>query len=441
MMRSSVFVMRIGGATTRGPKPMLSLGYRAIGHYQLIVIWTLATAEVSFADDWPQWRGPERNGISKESQWLKGWPDEAVPQVAWRAAVGEGHSCVSIADGRAYTMGWDGAQDTVYCFDAASGELVWKQSYPCQTILQWPGPRATPTVHDGVVYTLGQHGQLRAWNARNGEPIWQRDLPEDYNPDVDYGFAWSPLVEGELLILNAGSHGLAIRTGDGSIAWGDDRKKGACVSAVPYIYHGRRGVLIVHINDARSEANLVGVDPKTGDELWRWNGWKEQWGAMGVDPVIHDGHVFITSAQEHRQSARLSVVGNTLREDWSTNRVAGYTGSAVLVGENMYLVDSKGFLKCVDWNTGKEIWIQRSFDEHGTLMAAGGELLIQTGTSGKLVIAAADPAGYRELRQAVVFEGESKTFTAPVLANGRIYCRSYEGEVICLQLRPIADEQ
>jgi len=385
-------------------------------------------------DDWPQWRGPSRNGISKETGWLEFWPDNGSPKIAWRASVGQGHSAISVANGRAYTMGWDGSQDTVYCFDAASGKLIWKQSYPCPTILQWPGPRATPTIHQGIVYTLGQHGQLRAWDAGTGEPRWKRDLSEDYNPDVDYGFAWSPLIEGDLLILNAGSHGLAIRTRDGSIAWGDDHHKGACVSAVPFRHQGRRGVLIVNINAARSEANLIGVDPTSGREFWRWNGWKEQWGAMGVDPVIRDGHVFLTSAQEYRQSARFTIDGDTLKQDWSTNRVASYTGSTVLLGDHLYLVDSKGILKCVEWNTGKEVWVERGFDERGTLIAAGGQLLIQTGASGKLVVVAADSARYRELRKVTVFEDKADTYTAPVLAQSRIYCRSYAGEVLCLQL-------
>lgn len=385
-------------------------------------------------DDWPQWRGPARNGISRESGWLKHWVPGGEPKIAWRAAVGRGHSAVSVADGRAFTVGWDGEQDSVFCFDAVTGRLIWKQSYPCKTIRQWPGPRATPTVHGGAVFTLGQHGQLRAWDARSGEPRWQLDLPDDYNPDVDYGFAWSPLVEGDLLILNAGSRGLAIRIRDGSIAWGDDRKKGACVSAVPFTHERRRGVLIVNINDARTEANLIGVDPASGHELWRWNGWKEQWGAMGVDPVIHDGKVFLTSAQEYRQSARFSITGDTLRQDWSTNRVASYTGSSVLLNGHLYLVDSKGILKCVEWDTGKEVWLQRGFDERGTLIAADGQLLIQTGASGKLVIVAADPASYRELRQTTVFDDNPETYTAPVLSNTRIYCRSYAGEVVCLQL-------
>jgi outer membrane protein assembly factor BamB len=100
----------------------------------------------------------------------------------------------------------------------------------------------------------------------------------------------------------------------------------------------------------------------------------------------------------------------------------------------VYIVDSNGILKCIDWNSGKERWARRGFDERGTLMAADGKLIIQTGASGTLVVAAADSSGYRELRQATAFGGDTATFTVPVLANGRVYCRSYAGEVVCFDL-------
>jgi len=409
----------------------------------LIVCWLISRTLSAFAQqppssDWPQYRGPARNGTTSEPGFRPG----TTLRIAWRAQVGKGHSAVSIAGGRAVTMGWDGERDTVFCFDAATGAPRWKASYPCATILQWPGPRATPAIYAERVITLGQHGQLRAWNVADGELVWQRDLPEKYNPDVDYGFCWSPLIitvgnapnlERDLLILNAGSRGLAIRTSDGSIAWGDDGQKGACVSAVPFRSGETNGVVIVNINEARSAANLIGVEALTGRELWRWNGWQEKWGAMGVDPVIRDGRLFLTSAQEFRQAARYTITGGSLQEDWSTNRVAGYTGAAVLLGEHLYLVDSRGILKCLEWNTGKETWSQRGFDERGTLIAAADHLIIQTGASGKLIFAAADPGGYRELHQLTVFGKQPETYSAPAIAHGRVYSRSYAGEVVCVE--------
>lgn len=405
--------------------PLISIG--------LLAIWSLLST-VARSEDWPQWRGPQRNGISRETAWLSDWTD-AGPPVAWTAQVGKGHSAVSVSGGRAYTVGWDGTNDTVWCFDAESGQILWKQSYACGPILQWPGPRATPAIHEGVVTTLGQHGQVRAWDAVTGQPLWKRDLSESCNPDVDYGMVWSPLIEGRLVILNAGARGLALDGKTGEIVWGDDQVRGACVSAVPYEHEGRRGVLIVNLNEARSSANLIGVDPATGRELWRWNGWQEQWGAMGVDPLVSEGQVFVTSAQEFRQAARFSIRGTSLVQDWATNRVAGYTGGAVLLDGHIYLVDARGLLKCIAWDTGRERWSQRGFDERGTLMAADGMLIIQTGASGRLVVVEARPDAYRERHQSVVFTDAPETFTMPVLANGRLYCRNYAGTVICLKAK------
>ena len=144
--------------------------------------------------------GATANGVSSEQLTLDAGSPQAEPRIVWRAAVGKGHSAVSVYKGRAYTMGWDGQYDTVWCLNAANGELVWKQSYASGDIKQWPGPRATPTVHDGRVFTLGLHGHFACFDADNGRPIWSVQLAESYNPDVDYGMAWSPLVCGQLLI-------------------------------------------------------------------------------------------------------------------------------------------------------------------------------------------------------------------------------------------------
>lgn len=146
-----------------------------------LVLFALPAA----AEDWPQYRGPARNGVSAEAGWLAHWPASGQPRIAWRAQVGKGHTAVSVVAGRAVVAGWNGESDMVSCLDAATGKVIWQESYPCKSILQWPGPRATPTIHRGRVFTLGQHGQLRAWELATGKLVWERDLPEKYNPDVD----------------------------------------------------------------------------------------------------------------------------------------------------------------------------------------------------------------------------------------------------------------
>ena len=385
------------------------------------------------AADWPQWRGPNRNGVAAEKLDLSEWPEDGPPRVAWRAEVGKGHAAVSVLGGRAYTLGWDGSRDTVVCLDAADGKPLWKQSYDCKTIVQWPGPRATPNVADDAVYTLGQWGQLCAWNAATGEPVWSRQLDERCNPDIDYGFSSSPLLTGELLVLGYGRKGLAVRTKDGEIAWGDDGQRGACTSPVPIVVDGKPAAIVMHTNEGRTAVELVGIETASGKELWRSPPWREQWGAACVDPLYDDGKVFVTTAEQFRRAGRFSIEDGRVEEDWSTDRFAGYTGGCVLLEECIYGVDGGGMLTCIGWDDGEVRWTQRGFGERGSLIAAGDLLLIQTGHSGELVVAAAEQDGYRELRRAKLFTGDPATFTAPVLAGERIYCRSYEGEVVCVE--------
>lgn len=400
----------------------------------VLLILFLDRASLS-ADDWPQWRGPARNGTSREDGWLVKWPADGNPPVAWRVRVGKGHSAVSVQDGLAYTMGWDGKEDTVFCLDVGTGRIRWSYRYPCAGILQWPGPRSTPTVADDTVYTLGQHGQLHALDARSGRVRWKVQLPPGYNPDVDYGFAWSPLVEGNLLILGAGSKGLALRTKDGSFAWGNDGRHGACASPVPYTWQGKRGVAVISTDPGRDSVSLVGVDPATGAEQWRHGPWNEKWGAACVDLLIADGKVFVTTAEQFRRFARLSMEDGRLKEDWANNHLPCYTGTCVLHEGHVYGVSQAGMLKCLDWKTGEERWSQRGFGNHGSLILADGKLIVLASRGGKVTVVEATPAGFKPLRTAQAFAGDDDTFTAPVLAGGHLYCRSYAGEVVCFRLR------
>ena len=397
----------------------------------------LALVPVVRADDWPQWRGPRRDGISAEQGWLAGWPENAPPRVAWRQQVGKGHSAVSVRGDAAYTMGWDGKQDTVFCLDAATGAVRWKQSYPCGDIVQWSGPRATPTIVGDLVFTLGQHGQLRAWEAATGEPRWAVDLPKSYQPDADYGFAWSPLVEGGLVILGTGSKGLALRRSDGAFVWGDDGQAGACVSPLPFTLDGVRGVAVVAMDPSRDHVSVVGVELASGRELWRTEPWREKWGAACSDLVLHEGRIFLSTAEQRKQCAQFQFAPGPTREVWSNRNLSTYTGNVVLLGGHLYGVDKTGLLKCLDWQSGEERWAQRGFEEYGTLIAAEGRLIVQSGKSGTLAVIEAVASGYRELRRMKLFTEAAATFTAPVLSNGRLYCRSYAGEIVCLALAPV----
>jgi outer membrane protein assembly factor BamB len=340
-----------------------------------------------------------------------------------------------VAGGRAFTLGWDGENDTVFCFDAASGKVLWKDSYPCGKLGEWPGPRATPTVAGDLVFTLSQHGELRAYDVATGRWRWRMELSPSRLPNDEAAFAWSPLVEGDLLILAAGRQGLAFRAADAAYVWGMDGRLGAYTSPIPYTVHGRRGVAVLLTNPKGDGLTLTGVDPGTGAEQWRYGPVKGTWGAAVADVIVRDGAVFVTTAEQFKQAGRVALgPGGEAKLGWTSRKLVPYTGGCVLVGEHLYGVAQPGILKCVDWASGREKWSERGFGEYGSLIAADGKLIIQGSSGGKLAVVEATPEGYRELRSAKVFAGKPHTFTAPVLANGRVYCRSYAGEVVCLQV-------
>jgi len=176
----------------------------------------------------------------------------------------------------------------------------------------------------------------------------------------------------------------------------------------------------------------MGIEPATGKVLWQSDDWPEKWGAACVDPLVVDGKVFLTTAEQHAQSASFTINNNRLVQDWTTRKFACYTGACVSLNGHIYGVSKQGLLTSLDWKTGKINWSERGFDGHGALMAADGYLLVQASQNGNLVVVRADPTTYEEVRRFKVFSNKPVSFTSPVLSNGRVYCRSYEGEVVCL---------
>ena len=187
------------------------------------------------------------------------------------------------------------------------------------------------------------------------------------------------------------------------------------------------------LNNARESVSVVGVDPKTGKELWRSEPWAEKWGAACVDPLVVGESVFLTTAEQLPQSARFTMKGGKLTQDWATKQFACYTGSCVHLDGHVYGVSKAGLLTCLDWKSGKERWSERGFDGHGAVTAADGHLFVQASHSGRLVVVKADPKECDEVRRVQVFaKKDAVSFTAPVRADGQLYCRSYAGEVVCL---------
>jgi outer membrane protein assembly factor BamB len=382
--------------------------------------------------DWPAFRGPHHDGKSAEAIT---WPKDGPRQV-WKINVGIGHSAVSVVGDRAYTMGNTDGVDTVFSIDVATGKIVWTHAYPCNEkvgIKDYDGPFATPTVANGVVYTLSRKGDVFALDARNGKVIWSRNIiqEDDVRPPGFGGLAGSPLILGDMLILNGSPGGLALDARTGKSLWKSGSGQGGHASPVP-LRMGQKTYLAIH-----SPRALTIVDAADGKQVWTTER-RQPIGVNAPDPVVDGTKVFVTAGRAF--GGALFDVSGATTPLWEQVGLSSHWHSSVLVNGFLFGPDgnnsegagrSPTSLRCLDWKTGEIKWTEPKLAFNG-LIAVGGKLLVLTEV-GDLVLAEASPDGYKELGSAHVIEG--RAFTAPVFANGRAYLRNTKGDVVCVDLR------
>ena len=372
--------------------------------------------------DWPQWRGPNRNGVSPEKGLRTQWPANG-PRRAWAANVGQGFSSVAVNGGRLYTMGNTGGQDVVTCLQAATGKGVWRHRYPAGAG-DYGGPRATPTVHENNVYTLSRDGLAFCLNAASGKVVWRRDIARETGArSPGWGFAGSPLIQGSLVLYNIGASGAALDKKTGRIVWTSGSGLAVYASPVPFTAGGRSGVAVFVAE------GIVAVDPANGRRLWQ-HPWRTSFDVNAADPIFAGDTVFISSNYGKGGALLRIGAGNRPSVVWESREMRNHFNSCVLVGGALYGND-ENTLKCVDLGTGEERWRRRGMGKGG-LIAAVDKLIVLT-ERGQLSLLAATPARFTELASAKVMDGVC--WTHPVLANGLLYCRSHEGTLVCLDLR------
>jgi len=395
----------------------------------LLILLAGLMAWNAHALDWPRWRGPDLNGISKETGWLATWPAEG-PKQLWKANVGIGFSSIAVSQGRAYTMGNQANQDTVFCFDAETGKEVWKHTYPAKLGAQSyeGGPHATPTVEAGRVYTLSKWGEIVCLDGETGKSIWSKNVARESGAKVPtWGFAGSVLVQGDTLYVNVGKAGMALAKADGKILWNTGPEPAGYATPVPITVGGQAALAVF------GSKALFALDPKTGKELWS-HPWKTSWDVNAADPILQGDALFISSGYDHG-GALLRLGGGAPSVVWEKKDMRNHYNSCVLLDGHLYGFDEKGDLRCLDWSNGAVKWSESSLkkkDQQGSLMAADGKL-IALGPNGELVIAEATPAGFKPISRAQVLDG--KCWTMPVLANGRLYCRNAAGDLVCLDVK------
>lgn len=396
----------------------------------VLIGWNCVANGLALAGDWPRWRGPNLDGISTEKDWTDQWPAQG-PNVLWQVSVGTGFSSVSVSQGRAYTMGNTGNHDTVFCFDAATGQVLWQHPYPCPLGPKYfdGGPTSTPTVDSNAVFTFSRQGRVFCFEAATGEVRWSKNLVEELGvPIPSWGFAGSPFVEDKLLLLNLGEAGTALDKANGKVVWTSANKDAGYSTPVPLRTEDDRSVVF------GSSDCLVAVNAATGRELWRHR-WATRYGVNAADVIVAGDLVFFSSGY-NKGSVLLKLGGAKPEEVWKNKELRTQLNAAILLDGHLYGFDgdsdSRAKLKCLELKSGAVKWTQEDTG-FGSLAAANGRLIVLT-AKGELMVAPASPSGFKPGARAKVLGG--KCWTVPVLSHGRLYCRNAAGDLVCLDVRP-----
>ena len=391
-----------------------------------VLLLVLSIPGVSFAQtannaSWPQWRGPNRDGVSKETGLLKQWPAEG-PALVWKAAgAGRGYSSFSVANGRLYTMGLRGDREFVVAFDVATGKEAW--ATPNGNAFRndrGDGPRGTPTVDGDRVYALGGNGDLSALNARTGQVVWAKNILKEFGGrNITWGISESPLIVGNKLLVNPGGPDasiVALNKTDGSVIWKSQSDRAGYSSAIPVEVNG--GTQVVFFTHQRA----VGLDLKDGRLLWEYSKPANDV-ANAATPIVRGNRVFISSDYGTGGGVVEIKPDGTAQEVWFTRDMRNHHSSSVLVGDHLYGFSS-AILTAIKFDTGEIAWRDRSVGK-GSLVYADGRLYCFS-ENGVMGLVEATPTGYVEKGRFRIQQGELPTWTHPVVAGGRLYLRDQD---------------
>jgi len=390
----------------------------------LPAILLLALAQQALAQsvaDWPQWRGPNRDGISKETGLLKQWPAEGPPLV-WKASgAGGGYSSFSVANGKLYTMGLRGEREYVIAFDVATGKEAWSTAHGgAFRNDRGDGPRGTPTIDGDRVYALGGAGDLTALDARTGKIIWSKNVLREFGgSNITWGISESPLVLGDKVLVNAGGPGasiVALNKANGSLIWKSQSDKAGYSSAIPVELNGTTQVVFFTAQRA------VGLDAKDGRLLWEY-GKPSNNVANVATPIARANRVFISSDYGTGGGVIEIKADNKAEELWFTRDMRNHHSSSVLIGDYLYGFSS-AILTAIRFDTGEIAWRDRSVGK-GSLVFADGNLYCFS-ENGVVGLVEATPKGYKEKGRFRIAQGNLPTWTHPVVVGGRLYLRDQD---------------
>jgi outer membrane protein assembly factor BamB len=379
------------------------------------------------ANDWPQWRGVNRDAISAETGLLQEWPKEG-PRLVWKATgLGRGYSSLSIAAGKIFTMGDRNGEEAIIALDAETNKELWSAKVSKG---DGDGPRCTPTVDEDRVFALGRLGDLICVNAANGKVVWRKNLEKDFGGKMmsSWRYSESPLVDGEKLICTPGGQQatlIALNKKTGQPIWkaqvpgGDGAAYSSAIAAQvdglrEYIQFLARGV--------------VGVSAQDGKFLWRYD--KPANGTANCStPIFHDHYVFAASAYGAGGALANISKGKNAEVVYSTKSMKNHHGGMVLVDGYLYGANGGNgetpALVCLNFETGKLMWEDRKAGK-GSIAYADGRLYFRN-EGGPMILVEANPEKYVEHgRFNQPDRSKANAWAHPAIANGKLYLRDQD---------------
>ncbi len=412
-------------------------------------------------DDWPQWMGPKRDNVWREDGVIEKFPTGG-PKILWRAPVGGGYAGPAVSGGRVFVADYVTTADVrvdnfgrkeftgterILCLDEKTGKEIWKHEYPVKYSISYPaGPRCTPTVHDGTVYTLGAEGNLFAFEAATGKVVWSHDLKTEYNTkSALWGYAAHPLIDGKKLITlvgGEGSHVVAFDKDTGKEIWRAETQREQGYSPPVIIDAGGTRQLIV-----TGPYAVRSLDPETGSRLWT-TPYEADNGAIIMTPVQSGDYLYLGGFQSKNLLLKLAKNKPAVEVVWKNKKDAGLSPINVqpfLDKGILYGYGGDGTLYAVELPSGERLW-----DTGGPV----GEKPVQSGTAfiirhanryffftetGYLAIGTLTSKGYEELDRTKLLDptnnafGRKVVWCPPAFANKHIYVRN-DKELICVDL-------
>lgn len=398
----------------------------------MFLICSLIAAAALVAGDWPQWRGPDRDGISKETGLLKQWPTDG-PKLVWQVKdIGSGFSTPAIVGDRIYLLSNNGLTDEAcLCLKLKDADHLWsthlgKVGNPEQDP-NYPAARSTPTVDGDAVYALGSDGDLACLDAASGKVRWKKSLRADFGGQPGrWAYAESPLIDGDALVCTPGGKEATIvamnkKTGD--VIWKSPIPGGeqAAYASIVIAYIGGVKQYVQFLQNG-----VVGVDARDGKFLWRYDRTAKDSPANIPTPIIHGDMIYTGASMSVGGLTKIVMKDGkfTAESAYFSNKLPTALGGTVLVGDNLYGTNNT-VLMCIDFKTGKEKWQRRGIGE-SSITYADGNLYLH-GVNGSVALVQATPDGYHEAGRFTPpgdpERGPGKAWAYPAIANGKLFIR------------------